>query len=201
MPLWVRVDNGNPWGNWNDLPTVLALWLIGLGVKVLWNDPGHPEQNPKVERSQGTGKRWAEPQRCQNVAELQAHFDDADRIQREEYPAVGRQSRWAAFPGLRQVQRPYTRNGEQQHWSLEQAAAHLAGYTAVRQIASSGHTSVYDSRYYLGAAYRGQRVYVVFDPTEYEWEFTDDCGTQLRRFPARQITRTQIMTLRMNKRN
>jgi hypothetical protein len=201
LPLRVRVDNGHPWGNWNDLPTVLALWLIGLGVDLLWNDAGHPEQNPKVERSQGTGKRWAEPQRCQDAAELQTHFDDADRIQREVYPAVGGQSRWAAFPGLQQVRRPYTRNWERQHWSLERVATHLAGYTAVRQIASSGHTSVYDSRYYLGTAYAGQRVYVVFDPVEYEWVFTDEKGTQLRRFVARQITRSQIMNLRMERRS
>src|SRR5947208_740960 len=100
-PAAVRVDNGTPWGNWNDLPTPLALWLVGLGVRVHWNDPGCPQQNPKVERSQGTGKRWAEPGRCGGVAELQANLDEADRIQREEYPTPAGPSRWALFAGLR----------------------------------------------------------------------------------------------------
>jgi hypothetical protein len=33
-PERFRVDNGVPWGSWGDLPTDLALWLIGLGVGV-----------------------------------------------------------------------------------------------------------------------------------------------------------------------
>src|ERR1051326_4767601 len=87
LPLWVRVDNGYPWGNWNDLPTALALWLVGLGVGVHWNEPRHPEQNAKVERSQGTGSRWAEPWTYRTAAALQQRFEREDRIQRELYPA------------------------------------------------------------------------------------------------------------------
>jgi hypothetical protein len=34
LPNALRVDNGNPWGDWSDLPTALALWLIGLGLDV-----------------------------------------------------------------------------------------------------------------------------------------------------------------------
>jgi hypothetical protein len=197
----VRVDNGVPWGNWNDLPTVLALWLIGLGVEVLWNDPGHPQQNPKVERAQGTGKRWAEPYRCQSVAELQAHFEHADQIQRERYPAVGGRSRLEAFPTLAVVTRPYTRGWERQHWQLTRVAEHLAGYTAVRQVTGTGQLWVYASRYYLGAAYRGQTVYVSFDPQAHEWVITNRDGNQLRRFPAQQITRAQIVALQMRRKD
>ena len=40
----------------------LALWLIGLGIEVIWNPPRCPQANGVVERSQGTGKRWAEPE-------------------------------------------------------------------------------------------------------------------------------------------
>ena len=35
MPECLRVDNGNPWGNWNDLPTAFALWgweFAGTGM-------------------------------------------------------------------------------------------------------------------------------------------------------------------------
>ena len=39
LPRSLRVDNGKPWGSWSDLPPPLALWLIGLGVAVIWNDP------------------------------------------------------------------------------------------------------------------------------------------------------------------
>ncbi len=197
LPRRVRVDNGNPWGNFNDLPTALALWLIGLGVDVWWNDPGHPEQNPKVERAQGTGKRWAEPQQCRAVAELQARFDQADGIQRERYPAVGGRSRLEAFPELQRVQRRYTRSWEQRHWDLGRVADHLAEYTGVRQVTRSGYTSVYDVHYYVGRVYRGQSVYVEFDPSALEWVFTNREGTQLRRFAAAQITRARIRKLNL----
>src|SRR5262249_5578309 len=36
LPRFLRFDNGFPWGNWNDLPTALALWLAGLGVRLIF---------------------------------------------------------------------------------------------------------------------------------------------------------------------
>src|ERR1700677_1881525 len=78
-PRALRLDNGLPWANWNDLPTFFALWLAGLSIRLYFNDPCCPQQNPKIERSQGTGKRWAEPKSCRTIAELQANLDQADR--------------------------------------------------------------------------------------------------------------------------
>ena len=101
MPAQIRVDNGSPWGSAGDLPTALALWLIGLGIGVIWNPARRPQDNGVVERSQGTGKRWAEPPTCADAAELQRRIDDLDGIQREEYPSIGGMSRLEAFPGLR----------------------------------------------------------------------------------------------------
>src|SRR5262249_13135331 len=36
-PQRLRVDNGTPWGSWNDLSTELALWLRGLDVELVAN--------------------------------------------------------------------------------------------------------------------------------------------------------------------
>src|SRR5207244_13126299 len=152
LPNAFRVDNGNPWGNWSDLPTALALWLIGLGLQVHWNDPCCPQQNGKVERSQGTGKRWAEPGRCRDVAELQARLQEADQIQRECYPAVAGLSRLAAFPQLHHSGRRYTRRWEKESWSLVQVCQHMAEYVVPR-VVSSGRVTLYDQRYYVGRAY------------------------------------------------
>src|SRR5580765_8532727 len=38
-PAQMRVDNGTPWGSSDAVPTPLALWLIGLGIGMHWNDP------------------------------------------------------------------------------------------------------------------------------------------------------------------
>ena len=69
-PAAFRVDNGGPWGSSGDLPPDLALWLLGLGIDVSYNDPHCPTQNGAVENSQGTGKRWAEPKQCASVKAL-----------------------------------------------------------------------------------------------------------------------------------
>ena len=84
-PASMRVDNGNPWGSCGDLPTPFALWLIGLGIEVIWNPPRRPQDNGVVERSQGVASNWAEPDRCRNAAELQRRLNEEDRVQRESY--------------------------------------------------------------------------------------------------------------------
>jgi transposase InsO family protein len=80
LPGRARFDNGKPWGSTGDWPTVLALWLIGLGIDITWNRPRRPQENGVVERSQGTGKRWAEPGSCDSVAQLQGQVDEADAL-------------------------------------------------------------------------------------------------------------------------
>jgi hypothetical protein len=192
----VRVDNGTPWGNWNDLPVALALWLFGLDVQMFWNDPGCPQQNGKIERSQGTGKRWAEPRRCRDVAELQRHLDDVDQIQRECYPVLKEQSRMAVFADLRHSGREYSRVWERSHWSFECVTDHLKEYVVPRRIRESGHISLYEQDYYVGTALHGQSVLVQFDPSDGSWVICDAEGRQLRRHVAREIIPEKIVKLK-----
>jgi hypothetical protein len=93
LPERFRVDHGAPWESWSDLPTGLALGVIGLGVDRIWNPPARPPDNGVVEKSQDTGQRWAEPWRCDSAAEWQQRLDEMDRIQRAEYPSLAGRSR------------------------------------------------------------------------------------------------------------
>ena len=128
------MDNGKPWGTWSELPTALALWLIGLGIDMEWNDPGCPQQNGCVERSQGTIKRWSEPHTCHSVPELQARVDADDILQRERYPLAKGQSRWQLFPGLAHTGKDYSEAEEAKRWKLERVLEHLAGYVVPRLV-------------------------------------------------------------------
>jgi len=195
LPRRVRVDNGHPWGTSSDLPPRLALWLIGLGVDMDWNDPRQPQQNGKVERSMGTGKRWAEPQRCPTVTALQTQVDEADWIQRECYPVVGGLSRLAAFPELHHSGRRYTRAGEHRSWSLQRVLTFLAEYVVARKVWEPGQISVYEQPYYVGKPWIGQTVYVHLDPISAEWVITDAEDRQLRRYPAREISKALLVNL------
>src|SRR5437867_1687238 len=87
-PRIIRVDNGSPWGSAGDLPPEFALWLVGLGIDMLWNPPRRPQDNGIVERGQGVAKNWAEPHLCRSVAHLQRRMNEEDLVQREKYPSI-----------------------------------------------------------------------------------------------------------------
>jgi hypothetical protein len=189
------VDNGVPWGSPGDLPTDLALWLIGLGIEMLWNPPRRPQDNGVVERSQGTAKRWAEPQACAGAAELQGRLEEMDGIQRQEYPAVQGRSRLEAFPQLADSGRAYCRSWERSHWSLGAVASHLAGYAVRRRVSKTGTVSLYNRNHYVGKPYEGKMVHVMFDPESFEWIIADEAGRQLRSRAATEIGRETILGL------
>jgi hypothetical protein len=199
-PAAVRVDNGGPWGSAGDLPTDLALWLIGLGLAVHWNDPHAPTQNGVVERSQGTAARWAEPGQCRTATELQARLQEVDAIQRETYPSIAGQSRLAAFPGLAHSGRRYSEAWERRHWEVRLVLQHLAGYVVVRRVDKNGDVSLYHRPHYVGCMHRGRDVYVMVDPIRAEWVFADRQGKQLRSQPAEELQAERIRSLTVTNR-
>jgi hypothetical protein len=198
-PKALRVDNGTPWGNFNDLPTPFALWMAGLGIQMFFNDPCRPQQNPKIERSQGTGKRWAEPKRCLTPQELQANLDEADRDQREFYPAIDGLSRLVIFPSLRHSGRSYSDAWEKRTWSLQWVQTHLAEFVAIRKVSSSGHIGIYDHCRFVGTQYKGSYVQVQYDPDRQQWLISDEEGRELRRHLAPEISQAEIYKAKFRK--
>jgi hypothetical protein len=198
-PEHFRVDNGFPWGATGGLPTELALWLFGLEVTVLWNQPRRPQQNGVVERTQGVSKQWAEPHSCASPEELQQRLEHFDSIQRNRYPSIAGRSRVEAFPQLCHSDRPYDRRWEQRHWNLAHAWKHLAEYVAVRRVDRNGKVSLYDIEHWLGKALVGQTVFVSLDPDLGEWLYAAQDGRELRRRPATELSRENIIGLRVSR--
>jgi len=199
-PWRLRLDNGIPWGAMVDLPSELTLWLLGLDIGIMFNPPRRPQDNGVIERSQGTGKRWAEPGACANATELQRRLQDMDVIQREEYPSLQGRSRLAVHPRLQHSGRAYSRQWERQHWRLDLVLEHLAGYAVPRQVDTSGSVSIYYKTYYVGYRYTGKTVYVSVDPFRREWLFRDAQGNHVRTQPAEQLCRGRIVRLRVSDR-
>jgi len=200
LPERFRVDNGIPWGSWGDLPTDLALWLIGLRIDMVWNPPRRPQDNGVVERSQGTGKRWAEPHTASSVHELQQRLERMDRIQRELYPSLNGRSRLEVFPQLSHSSRSYSGAWERKNWSLVQVAQHLAEYAVPRRVDRKGLVWLYNRNHYVGRIHQGKVVYVTFDPELREWVFLDEKSNQLRQMAAPEISRGRIQNLRVTHR-
>jgi transposase InsO family protein len=194
-PAAVRVDNGSPWGSWGDLPTPLALWLIGLGVEVIWNPPRTPQDNGVVERSQGLAWDWAEPDRCRDPAELQRRLDEEDRVQREAYPHAGSASRLDAYPGLAHSGRPFSGAWERAHWSWGRVLAHLGGVAVPRRVDGSGKIGLYHGKLYVGTVNRGRGVIVQFDAGTSEWAISDPAGVELCRRALDQLDASRLRRL------
>jgi len=194
-PAQLRVDNGTPWGATGGLPTALVMWVTGLDVRVHHNPSRRPQANGVVERSQGTGKRWAEPGQCASAAALQREFDRADQRQREQYPYREGRSRAAVFPALAHSGREYSRRWERQHWSLAAVDALLSTVVVERRIDGTGSVSLYSRNHYVGRSWKGQTVYVRYDPPKRSWLFHTAEGLLLQHGPAPEISRGRIVDL------
>ena len=76
MPLSMLMDNGCPWGGSHSSLTVLALWLLRLGIRVLHGRPYHPQTQGKEERFHRTLKTEVLNNRFfANHLRLQTAFD------------------------------------------------------------------------------------------------------------------------------
>jgi hypothetical protein len=194
-PERLRVDNGTPWGASDGLPTGLVLWLAGLAVPVDHNPACRPQDNGVVERSQGTGKKWAEPSQCNNVAQLQRGLDEADRRQREQYPYRQGQSRLAILPSLKHSGRRYSLAWEQRHWCWDLVGELLAGVVVSRRVDKAGCVSLYSRNCYVGKTWAGQQVWVRYDPQGQRWTMSDEQNRLLAYREAPELSHERIVNL------
>ena len=195
LPAAVRVDNGYPWGTPRDLPTELALWLIGLGVEVIWNAPAQPRENPKVERCHGVADAWAEPHACTGSAQLKDHLDWTCRTQCHEYPSIHGASRVAAFPELLNAVRQYQPSQEPELWKLERVDQWLSQGVWARHVGKTGVISLYGHRRSLGRKYSGQDMLVRFDAATRYWVVADSADKVVAQFLAWELSQDRILRL------
>jgi hypothetical protein len=197
LPRKLRLDNGWPWGGWFDLPTPLALDLAGLGLELDYNDPRSPRQNSVVERSHQTSQDWVEPHTCADAIELQLRLEEMDQIQRSEYPHQGGKSRMEVYPELAHSGRSYSREWEQDNWSMQRVKEYLANHVAQRRVSEKGQVTVYDKRYQVGRVNAGQKALVQYDPFSGQWLFSSEKGVLWCSHLAEQITPTRVRSLHL----
>ena len=200
LPDRVRVDNGYPWGTPRDLPSELALWLIGLGVEPIWNPAGQPTCNPKVERCNGLTQQWGELHRCADCAEAAAVLAEVARIQREEYPAIRGRTRLEAFPQLVVPRRVYAPADEEAMWDLSRVDAFLARGCWRRRVDCNGRISIYGHGRSVGRAWAHQEVMLRFEASSRRWMASDRDGELIKQLPLSELTRDRIMALAVSRR-
>jgi hypothetical protein len=195
LPQQLRVDNGMPWGSQGDLPTDLACWLTGLGVRVVLNRPRHPQDSGVVERYQGVGKAWGEPQSCTSATQLEARLEVLDRWQRELYPTRSGPSRLRAYPKLKHSGRRDTAAWEAKTWDVRRVWELLGSYVVLRQVNRQGKVSLDGWPYSVGPLWAGRSVWVGFDAQSGAWAFLDEQGHEIGRRPAAELSAERILAL------
>jgi hypothetical protein len=197
LPGALRLDNGQPWGGWSDVPPDLALWLLGYGLDLHWNRPRHKQGNAVIERGHGVCQQWAEAHACQSLADLQARLDYFTTLQRERYPAINGQSRLAAFPALATGGRPYDPTQDAVLWDAQRVWAVLGERVWVRRVDKVGRISLLNRPVGVGNAWARQAVTVtlqVHDDAPY-WVIRDAQGQLLRQHPAPALSRERLLAL------
>lgn len=199
MPDAIRIDNGQPFGDPQRVTIPpLALWLLAINVRPIWNRPRRPTDNACVERMQGTTSRWAEVRRVENLEHLQQRLDRFIKLQREHYRVdrLQGQTRLEAYPAVKQPRRPYLQDG----FDARRVYAFLAQCSFVRKVASNGRITIYEQGYQVGAAWRHQRVQIQLDASTREWIIRDAQGQIIRRQKAKRLSPRDIRKLTVTQR-
>jgi len=180
LPLNLKIDNGRPLVNPHspDVPTKAVLWWTGLGINVVQNDKGCPQQNGIVECLQGTMGRWSNPGAQPNAKALQVRLDEESDFQRKHYriPSKGHRTRMELYPELEGNGRRY--NPEM--FEIERVYVFLSQKVWERRVKNSGDVKIFGESIYVGTKHSQQPVTIVFDPIEKEWLVNKLDGTFLR---------------------
>lgn len=199
-PERIRMDNGAPWGTQSKLPSALGLWLVGLGIGLVYGRPARSTDNAVVERSHGVLNGWVEPDQCVNFNDCQARLSWALHTQRERYPLADGRTRCQTYPELRQNSRRYTLINEAAQWDMARVCTYLASFQFQRKVEKNGRITLFANTYSVGNAYQRQYLTVQLDSQSRQWVISDDTGKEIRRHEAKELDGELIRNLMLAKR-
>jgi hypothetical protein len=181
-------------------PGTLLLWLVGLGVTPIVNDPYRPTQNARVERQ---GRTWKDDvavgpayPSLQAVQAASEHAQ-ADRLMAlpSRNPACAGQPPLLAHPELAISRRLFDPAQEADLFDFESVELYLSDWSWLRLVDQQGCISLADHNISVGRAYYRQSVEVVYDLDAHAFiaRTLDPLPLLLRQFPLDAITPRYIM--------
>lgn len=183
VPQWIKVDNGRPFGDPQlKLVPPIALWLIGLGIKVIWNRPATPQDNAVVERSQGVMGKWTEYQKCKHTFDLQMRLWKEVDFHNYHFPIRrrGNKTRIQLFPKLMHTGRDW----QPKNFKLNRILIFMAKGCWERKASSSGQVNFYGHRFSIGSRYRHQIISIKLNPRKNCWNIFEAKGSLVKSQPS-----------------
>lgn len=199
LPKEIKVDNGHPFVNprGRQSPTKTILWWVGLGIKVIQNTPGCPQQNGTVECLQGVMKSWSNPKSQQSISALQKRLNEESDFQRNHYqiPSRNYKTRIELYPELETNERVYNAA----NFDIGLVYEYLAKIVYHRSIKRGGNVQFIGEYEYIGNKYVGVNVTITFDVGDKLWYVRKEDGALLKTTKKGVPTKEEISNFALGK--
>lgn len=196
LPRAIKVDNGRPLGDpRRETIPVLALWLVALGIKVIFNRVRVPQDNAKVERMQGVLSNWTEWRKCANTQELQQRLDREVDFHNTKYRVsrLNLKTRAEVFPNLLRSPIPF----DPTDFDVQRAIDFVAQGRWEREVSSHGQFSHWGQRIQIKITYAHKRLSLKLNAHTNQWEAFAPNGELVVAFNSR-ISKDNLWNLNLS---
>lgn len=190
LPDSLQTDNevclgGQPSDPW---PSLLTLWLAGLGVRHHFIRPNTPTDQAQVERTHRTLDGFVGlPDPTLDLTELQARLDQEREMHNRWLPSrasdCAARPPLVAHPELLRPRRPYAIEWERELFDEQRVYDYLAGILLERKVSRTGQIQLGGRSRSVGRAAAGQVVRVVCDAATHEWIVCVASDIEIKRLP------------------
>lgn len=199
LPDRIAVDRDSVfWDNTckSPFPTHLHLWLVALGIDLIFGRPGRPTDQATVERSHQTIDGQAfEGQAFAKWECVRAYLDQRRHFLNHHLPCrtLGELPPLVAYPEALHPRRLYRPEWEAELLDLPRIYDYLTQGHWFRRVSQVGTVSLGHHIYGLGVTWAGEAVEITFDPMDIHFIFRSADGERTKRFTPRGITITDLM--------
>jgi len=177
-------------------PSVLHLWLIGLGVQVRFIHKKPPLDHSRIERHHQTIAGQAfEGQTFADIATLQRSLQSRMLFLNLEYPTRSLEARppLQAFPQARHSGRIYSPDTEEQMLDMQRIYDFLQSGRWFRQVSSVGIFSLGGYTYNATSQFAEQTVEITFNATSRQLICLPETGSSTFLFDIQGLSKSTLM--------
>ena len=198
MPLFLQTDHGSVFfdnKSTSPFPTMLYLWLLGLGVEILFTPVGKPQKQGLVERSHQTFDGQLTPGIALNTPEqLFDFFQNRRQRLNEHIPSSASQNLPPLVnrPDACITTRPYEPQNEAKIFDKNRIQTYLQSQTWFRLVARNKNFSIGGQLYHLPSAKSNSEISVRYNKTLDGFDCFDADGKILDFCPAKKLNFNEL---------
>jgi len=199
MPEQISLDHDSAFydnKSASPFPSVIHLWLIGLGVQVRFIHKRPPMEHSRIERHHQTIANQAfEGQTFADVDILQRSLQARMLFLNLEYPtrALDGQPPFQAFPQARHSSRIYSPESEEQILDMQRVYDYLKSGRWFRQVCSAGTFTLGGYGYNATRRFAGQTLEITFNDTTRKLVCLPEKETATFQFDIQGLTKAKLM--------